>query len=99
MIKSRGYRIEIGEIETILGNHPQIKKAVVVPIPDELIGNRISAIIVPIIPGVLEKEAILDYCSKYLPKYMLPEIIEFRDSLPETSSGKIDRKELSIQKR
>ena len=95
MIKSRGYRIEIGEIETVLCNHPKIKTAVVIPIPDELIGNRISAIIVPLTPNKIEKEDILKYCSKLLPKYMIPEIIEFRDSLPATSSGKIDRKKLS----
>ncbi len=98
MIKSRGYRIEIGEIETVLCNHPDIKNAVIIPIPDELIGNRISAVIVPLTPGKIEKEDILKYCSRQLPKYMIPEIIEFRDSLPTTSSGKIDRKKLSALK-
>lgn len=95
MIKSRGYRIEIGEIETVLCNHPEIKNAVVIPIPDELIGNRISAIVVPLKPGKFEKEDILNYCSQQLPRYMIPEILEFRDSLPTTSSGKVDRKKLS----
>jgi acyl-CoA synthetase (AMP-forming)/AMP-acid ligase II len=95
MIKSRGYRIEIGEIETVLCNHPDIENAVVIPIPDELIGNRISAIVVPLTPGKIRKEDILQYCSQHLPKYMLPEIVEFRDSLPTTSSGKVDRKKLS----
>lgn len=95
MIKSRGYRIEIGEIETVLGNHPEIKNAVVVPIHDELIGNRIAVIIVPLSPGKTEKVEILKYCSKHLPRYMIPEIIEFRDSLPATSSGKVDRKKLN----
>jgi amino acid adenylation domain-containing protein len=95
MIKSRGYRIEIGEIETVLCNHPEIKNAVVIPVPDELIGNRISAIVVPMTPGKIRKEDILQYCSQQLPKYMIPEIIEFRDSLPATSSGKVDRKKLS----
>lgn len=95
MIKSRGYRIEIGEIETVLGNHPEIKNAVVIPIPDELIGNRISVIIVPVTPGALKKQDIIHFCSRQLPKYMTPEIIEFRDYLPATSSGKVDRKQLS----
>jgi acyl-coenzyme A synthetase/AMP-(fatty) acid ligase len=95
MIKSRGYRIEIGEIETVLCNHPEIKNAVVVPIPDELIGNRISVVVVPLTPGKMEKEDILKYCFAQLPKYMIPEIVEFRDSLPTTSSGKVDRKKLS----
>jgi amino acid adenylation domain-containing protein len=94
MIKSRGYRIEIGEIETVLCNHPEIKNAVVVPIPDELIGNRISVVVVPLTPGKMEKEDILKYCFAQLPKYMIPEIVEFRDSLPTTSSGKVDRKKL-----
>jgi acyl-coenzyme A synthetase/AMP-(fatty) acid ligase len=95
MIKSRGYRIEIGEIETILCNHPEIKNAVVIPIPDELIGNRLFAIIEPLCPGQINKDTIVSYCAKQLPKYMVPEIIEFRDSLPTTSSGKVDRKSLS----
>ncbi len=95
MVKSRGYRIEIGEIETALCSHPEIKNAAVVPIPDELIGNRITAVVVPVTPGKIEKEEILKYCSKRLPKYMIPEKIEFRDFLPTTSSGKIDRKALA----
>jgi len=95
MIKSRGYRIEIGEIETVLCNHPEIKNAVVIPIPDELIGNRISVIVVLLTPGKITKDDILQHCAQKLPKYMIPEIIEFRDSLPTTSSGKVDRKKLS----
>jgi amino acid adenylation domain-containing protein len=94
MIKSRGYRIEIGEIESALCNHPEVKNAVVIPIADDLIGNRISAIVVPFRPGSITKADILKHCSTRLPKYMIPEAIEFRDSLPATSSGKVDRKEL-----
>jgi len=94
MIKSRGYRIEIGEIETVLSSHPLVKSAVVVPIPDELIGNRIAAVIVPSKESVVKKEDILRYCAKQLPKYMIPETLEFQDALPMTSSGKADRKKL-----
>ena len=95
MIKSRGYRIEIGEIESVLCNHPGIKAAVVIPIPDELIGNRIAAIIEPLPTVQMDKADILNYCATQLPKYMVPEIIQFRNSLPTTSSGKIDRRQLS----
>jgi amino acid adenylation domain-containing protein len=94
MIKSRGYRIEIGEIESVLCNHPEVKTAVVIPIPDDFIGNRISAVVVPLTPSRITKSDVLKHCSTRLPKYMIPEIIEFRDSLPATSSGKVDRKEL-----
>jgi amino acid adenylation domain-containing protein len=95
MIKSRGYRIEIGEIESVLCNHPEVKNAVVIPIPDDLIGNRISVIVVPSTPNRITKSDILKHCSARLPKYMVPEIVEFCDSLPATSSGKVDRKKLS----
>jgi len=95
MIKSRGYRIEIGEIETVLCNHPEVKSAVVIPIPDELVGNRIALIVVPLTSGKIGRGDISNYCSEQLPRYMMPEMIEIRDCLPSTSSGKIDRKKLS----
>lgn len=94
MIKSRGYRIEIGEIESVLCSHPEIESAVVIPIPDELIGNRISVLVVPSASASLEMASVVKYCSSRLPKYMVPEVIEFRDFLPTTSSGKIDRLKL-----
>jgi amino acid adenylation domain-containing protein len=97
MIKSRGYRIEIGEIESVLCSHPEVKNAVVIPIPDELIGNRLWAIIEPSMLGKLTKDDVLKYCMAQLPKYMVPETVQFRDSLPMTSSGKVDRKKLSAQ--
>jgi len=94
MIKSRGYRIEIGEIEAVLCNHPDIKQAVVIPIPDELIGNRIVAYVVPLISGKITEDGLLSYCFSQLPKYMMPETVEIRDALPMTSSGKIDRQKV-----
>jgi amino acid adenylation domain-containing protein len=96
MVKSRGYRIELGEIEAVLADHEQVKSSVVVAIPDELIGNRIAAVIVPLSKGAIGKEDVIGYCARQLPKYMVPEIIEFRDSLPMTSSGKVDRKNLNL---
>jgi amino acid adenylation domain-containing protein len=95
MIKSRGYRIEIGEIETVLCSHPDIKNAVVVPIPDELIGNRLLAVIEPFMPDKITRDMVLKYCMAQLPRYMVPEDVQFRVCLPMTSSGKVDRKKLS----
>ncbi len=95
MIKSRGYRIEISQVETAILNHPLIKDAVVIPIPDELIGNRIIAVVVPLNQNSVNKSEIIKHCSKQLPRYMIPEFIEFRDSLPKTSSGKIDRRKMT----
>src|SRR5713101_2755690 len=45
MIKSRGYRIELGEIETALLSHPGVKEAAAIAVPDEVVGNRIRAVV------------------------------------------------------
>ena len=95
MIKSRGYRVEIGQVEAAILNHPNVKDAVVIPIPDELIGNRITAFIVPDDINSIKKSDITAHCSKQLPRYMIPDIIEFENTLPKTSSGKTDRRKLT----
>ena len=91
MVKSRGYRIELGEIETVLYSHPDVKEAAVVAVPDDLVGNRINAFVV--LDGVsrVSSAMIQSFCMKRLPKYMVPELIELREKLPKTSTGKIDR--------
>ena len=94
MVKSRGYRIELEEIETVLSGHPGIKNAVVIPVPDELIGNRIVAVVVPANGETVNKEDIFSHCASLLPRYMIPEMIDFLDSLPRTSTGKIDRRRI-----
>jgi amino acid adenylation domain-containing protein len=91
MIKSRGYRIEIGEIEAAIYSHPEIKEAAVIPIPDEIITNKIKAYVVLQNGKALDATDIRGFCSEKLPHYMVPEIIEFRDDLPKTSTGKINK--------
>lgn len=91
MIKSRGYRIELGEIEAALYAHPHIKEAAVVAIPDDLIGNRLDAYIVPEDGYHLSADIVRAHCAQHLPRYMIPERIELLATLPKTSTGKTDR--------
>jgi amino acid adenylation domain-containing protein len=91
MIKSRGYRIELGEIESALYSHAAVKEAVVVAIPDELLGNRIKAFVVPLGGNGLTAREIQTHCGQRLPRYMVPEAIEFLEELPKTSTGKVNR--------
>jgi L-proline---[L-prolyl-carrier protein] ligase len=95
-IKSRGFRIELGEIEAALLDHPRVREAVVLPIPDEEIGNRLIAVVVV---EVVEQNEVTSaqlqqHCALRLPKYMIPGSIEFRERLPKTSTGKVDRAQL-----
>jgi amino acid adenylation domain-containing protein len=95
MIKSRGYRIELGEIEVALLSHPGVREAAAVAIPDEIVGNRIKAVIAAHVAESLKAGELQHYCAARIPKYMIPEHIEFRESLPKTSTGKIDRMQLA----
>ncbi len=94
MIKSRGYRIEIGEIEAAIYGNEAIKEAAVIAIPDDLITNRIKAVVVLQEGYALDAAAIRMFCSEKLPKYMIPEIVEFKADLPKTSTGKVNKPKL-----
>jgi amino acid adenylation domain-containing protein len=98
MIKSRGYRIELGEIEAALYSHPDVKEAAAIAVPDDLIGNRIKAFIVLRNSHHVDAREIQGFCSEKIPRYMVPELIEFRQALPKTSTGKVDKPALAAGK-
>ena len=91
MIKSRGYRIEIGEIEAAIYAHSSVKEAAVIAIPDDLISNRIMAVVAFDPDQILDSAELRGHCAAKLPKYMVPEMIEFMEELPKTSTGKINK--------
>jgi amino acid adenylation domain-containing protein len=102
MIKSRGYRIELGEIESALLSHAAVREAAALAVPDEIVGNRIRAVVclhpTGPMPGVDLPQRILalqQHCASRLPPYMIPESIDFCAELPKTSTGKIDRIKLA----
>jgi amino acid adenylation domain-containing protein len=94
-IKSRGYRIELGDIEATLHEHPAVVECAVVPVPDELVTNRIKAFVVA--RGDVGPDDLGGFCAERLPRYMAPELWEFRDELPRSSTGKIDRRRLASE--
>jgi amino acid adenylation domain-containing protein len=98
MIKTRGYRVELGEIENALYRHQDVKETAAIAIPDELVGNRIRAFVVLAADSRLTARELEAFCAQIVPKYMVPERIELRSELPKTSSGKVDRTALSAGK-
>jgi amino acid adenylation domain-containing protein len=95
MVKTRGYRVELGEVEAALYEHPAIHEAVVLPVPDELLGSRLRAVISRDALSGLTREEVLDHCRQRLPGYMVPDAVEFCEALPRTSNGKVDRARLA----
>ncbi|HEU4451392.1 MAG TPA: amino acid adenylation domain-containing protein [Gaiellaceae bacterium] len=92
-IKSRGYRIELGDIEAALHLHPAVVECAIVPIPDELVTNRIKAFVVT--REEVGQEELVQFVCERLPRYMAPELFEFRPELPRSSTGKVDRRALA----
>lgn len=91
MVKSRGYRIELGEIESVLYAHDEVKEAAVVAIPDDFLGNRIKAFVVPLKENGLTAKDLEIHCRERLPRYMIPDTFQFESALPKTSNGKVNR--------
>ncbi len=88
-VKVRGYRIEPGEIETVLSHHPDVQRAVVVAVGDGA-DSRLVAYVVPEGTPELTPDALGEYVLTQLPPYMVPSFVRV-DSLPLNSSGKLDR--------
>jgi amino acid adenylation domain-containing protein len=93
-VKSRGYRIELGDVEQAVYRHEAVREAAVVAVPDAEIGAKLKLVLVTHTEGALTRKDIEAFCQLHLPRYMVPEIIEFRSSLPRTSTGKTDRQAL-----
>ncbi|MCI0468226.1 MAG: amino acid adenylation domain-containing protein [Beijerinckiaceae bacterium] len=90
MVKRRGYRVELGEIEAALYRHPAIMEAAAIALPDQEGGVLIKAVLScadGAAPSLVELKA---FCSRNLPLYMIPDRFSIQASLPKTSTDKID---------
>jgi amino acid adenylation domain-containing protein len=97
-IKIRGFRVEPGEIESVLGRHSCVREAVVVSPHDGLSAKRLVAYVVPV-PGLTPSAAdVRGWLRKQLPDYMIPSDLVFLEELPLTPNGKVDRHALSAQR-
>ncbi|MEI6411934.1 MAG: amino acid adenylation domain-containing protein, partial [Bacteroidota bacterium] len=93
-LKIRGFRIEAGEIEQTLLEHPAVQSCMVVGHAFEQ-GKELVAYLVPKSETTLPDATILrSFLGNTLPDYMIPSYFVAMESLPMTSSGKVDRKAL-----
>ena len=90
MVKRRGYRVELGEIETCLHAHPAVREAAVVAVTDEAAGVIIKAHLSAVGDTRLSIIDLKGFCAARLPLYMIPDSFVFHPALPKTSTDKID---------
>jgi amino acid adenylation domain-containing protein len=101
-IKTRGYRVELDEIEVALLAHDLVEEAAVYPVPDGQGSNLIAASVIPAPGATLTESDLVEHLSQRLPPYAIPVEIEFASDFPRTSTGKISRRDLqaaAIQRR
>ncbi len=93
-VKIRGFRIEPGEVEEVLRRHPSVQDVAVTVWESPPGEKRLVAYVAPAALATATVSSLRDYLRDKLPEYMAPSAIVFLDTLPRTSSGKVDRKAL-----
>jgi long-chain acyl-CoA synthetase len=94
MVISGGLNVYPSEVETVLLSHPKVQEAAVVGIPDSKRGEVIRAIVVLRHGETATRREILSFCKERLAGFKMPRQLEFRDSLPKSSTGKIVKRQL-----
>lgn len=95
-IKIRGYRVEPGEVESVIEKHPHIKQAVVLGLENKLSELQLIAFVVANTHEQLTFKEWRSYLVQYIPMYMVPSTIIYLDRIPLTNHGKIDRSLLQM---
>ena len=93
-IKTRGYRVELDEIEAVILGHEAVMEAAAFGVSNASEGLLIEATVILKEGETLEEADLFNYLGLYLPLYALPRKINFVLSLPYTTTGKIDRTKL-----
>jgi fatty acid CoA ligase FadD36 len=91
LIKSGGYRVGAGEVETVLLSHPAVAEAAVVGVPDDDLGQRIVAYVVA--GGTSERE-LIDFVASELSVHKRPREVRFVQALPRNAMGKVLKAQL-----
>ena len=94
MIISGGLNVYPSEVETVLLDHPKVQEAAAVGIPDAKRGQVIRAIVVLKHGETATRREILSFCKERLASFKVPRQLEFKDSLPKSSIGKIVKRQL-----
>jgi hypothetical protein len=91
VVKVRGFRVDLSEVERWLSRGPGVRQCVVAPYPD---ASSAATLLAFVTPADVQTPALFAWLRSHLPAYMLPSVIVPMDRFPLTPSGKIDRRRL-----
>ena len=95
MIIRGGFNVYPREIEEVLLTHPDVSLAAVIGVPHESHGEEIKAVVIRNAGSELTEEELVAWGKEQMAGYKYPRIVEFRDELPMTATGKILKRELT----
>lgn len=96
MVKVRGVRTNLQDVERAIGQHAQVDEAVVIPVPDEVAGNRLHAVVEARADSPPSTLDLRRHCAAHLPRTAVPARFTVSpDRLPRTSTGKPDRRRVA----
>jgi len=92
IIKPRGEKVAPKAVEDVLYRMPGVAEALVVGVPHDILGQAVKVVVVVASGAVLTEREVMRFCAQHLEDHMVPKIVEFRDALPKTESGKASRR-------
>lgn len=96
LIKTAGYKVGAGEVETALLGHPAVAEAAVVAAPDPDLGERIVAFVVAADGSPPAAEELIDHVAGQLAPHKRPREVRFVEALPRNAMGKVMKKRLEV---
>ncbi len=91
IIKSGGYKVGAGEVETALLSHPSVTEVAVIGVPDDDLGERIVAVVVG---DAIDPAELIDHVAALLSVHKRPREVRVVDSLPRNAMGKVQKQRL-----
>jgi long-chain acyl-CoA synthetase len=89
MILRGGFNVYPREVEEVLYAHPAVAEAAVIGIAHPTHGEEVKAVVVLKVGAIATEQEIIDHCREHLAAYKYPRVIEFREELPKTATGKV----------
>jgi len=95
VIRTCGEKVSPAEVESVLSSLKGIEEAVVVGVPDSILGQAVKTFVRLEAGATLSTREIIRHCSKHLEQFKVPTLVEFASSIPRTLGGKIERYKLA----
>jgi long-chain acyl-CoA synthetase len=90
----RGFNVYPGEVERVLGEHPEVVEAAVIGVPDPATGEAVHAVVVRTEGATLTEEQLREHAARSLARFKVPVAVHFVPELPHSLAGKVSRARL-----